>query len=162
MNDGQKLILQEAKWSDYLRFRSLCCVDTLPRSAGQCWTGAVVAADESTFINADAAFIGYNWPFRNNGIRQAVFSQIHGCSRRYRMAYFNKNLRTLSRVMVRPDCRRQGIATQMVLRTVEQIGVPFIECLTFTASIAKILERCGFRNLGRTGGLCCDYYLLSK
>ena len=159
MIDGGKLILLPASWPDYIRFQSLCCVDTMPRVAGPCWTGIIVAADESTFINADAAFIGYNYPFRNNGVRHRVFSQILGCSRRYRMAYYNKNLRTLSRVMVRSSSRGQGIATEMVLRTLEQVGVPFIECLTFTASIARILERCGFKNLGRTGGMGCDYYL---
>lgn len=159
MIDTPLLILQSALWSDYARFKPLCCVDTVPAVAGPCWTGAVVAADESQFINADAAFIGYNYPFRNNGVRHRVFVEILGCSRRYRMAYYNKNLRTLSRVMVRPSCRGQGIATQMILRTLEQVGVPFIECLTFTASIARILECCGFKNLGRTGGMGCDYYL---
>jgi len=162
MKPGQTLILLPAEWHDYGRFKPLCCVDTLPFPAGtgHCWTAMVVTQDE--IIRPDAGFIGYTYAFRNNPVRPTALPDWPRKSRLGQMTYLNRYVRQLSRVMVRPDCRGQGIASEIVRRTLLMMAVPYIECLTFTASIAAILQKCGFIDHGQTSGLHCDYWLYTR
>lgn len=159
MKDRGKLILNAARWTDYHRFKNLCCVENMPPMNGPCWTLAMLSEVDNSYIAPDAGFIGYCYPFRNNAARLATIEQIRGFSRRRTMAWLNRNLRILSRVMVRPEFRHMGIATELVRMTVEKVGVPYIECLTFSALIASILSNTGFVNYGQTMGLKCDYWL---
>jgi GNAT superfamily N-acetyltransferase len=159
MIDGGKLILLPAQWSDYRRFQSLCCVDTVPAVAGQCWIAALQDVDGVAFIDREAGFIGYSYPFRHNGIRLDAMPFLSHRSPRSRLAILNRYCRTLTRVMVKPQFRGRGIASELIRQTVDLVGVPFIECLTFTDSIARLLLLAGFKNYGKTGGMGCDYFL---
>jgi len=154
-----KLILKQAKWSDYTRFMNLCVVDTMPHSSGPCWLGDVYEDDGSSFIALDVAFIGYNHPFRNNGTRLDAIYSLRQMNRRRQLAYINKNIRALSRVMVKPEWRGRGYATEITRITLPLLNVSFVECLTFADRIAEILRRVGFINYGRVTSDTCDYYL---
>jgi GNAT superfamily N-acetyltransferase len=156
------LILLPAKWQDYKRFQSLCCVDTVPAVVGPCWIMALQAADESCLIEPEVAFVGYSYAFRDNAIRRIALPLIPKMSRRRAMSYLNRNIRCLTRVMVKPLYRGRGIASCIIQQTLPLVGVPFIECLTFTEGIASILLKCGFVNHGRQLTGKCDYFLFKQ
>lgn len=162
MDSNENLILVPAKWSDYQRFKPLCCVGSVPAIAGPCWTVLVEDSAVAGFSANDVAFIGYSFAFRRNSIRMAAIPELRLWGRRGQMAFLNRYVRCLTRVMVRPAFRGRGIASWVVGKTLELVGVPYVECLTFTAGIASILSRCDFVNYGRTGGMGCDYFLWSR
>jgi GNAT superfamily N-acetyltransferase len=118
-----------------------------------------MSADDSGWISADAGFIGYNYPFRHNSIRNVALPVLRQIPKRTKMSWLNQHVRTLSRIMVRPEYRGKGYASWLLENTLRLVEADFVECLTFTESIAHILEHAGFKNYGRTGGLQCDYYL---
>jgi GNAT superfamily N-acetyltransferase len=159
MNIEGKIILQQGHWEDYLRFRPLCCVESLPYPRGHCWTAGIMAADESHWIDPDAAFIGYNWPYRFNSVRNRAITELQDMPERSRMTFINRHVRTLSRIMVRPAHRGRGIASWLLAETINLVPARYIECLTFTQAIARILRRQGFIDYGITGGMACNYYL---
>lgn len=159
MDNTVKRILLPAHWDDYIRFKPLCCVDSMPYSRGQCWVLGLMAADESGWIDPDAGFIGYNWPYRFNSIRPTAIKELLGLPDRSRYTYINRHIKTLSRIMIRPKWRARGYASWLIENTLSLVLADYIECLTFTEQIASILLRQGFIQYGRTGGMECDYFL---
>lgn len=142
------LQIKPAKWTDYRRYVNLCCVKTLPFHGGPCW-----------IIEGDIAFIGYNYSFWNNRQRNLIWPKHLIDKRHFDLDWLNKNVRCLNRVMVHPEHRGKGIATQLVKQTLPLVGVPYIECLTFAELIRNILLRCGFWQYGQSTKKTCDYYL---
>jgi hypothetical protein len=107
----------------------------------------------------DVAFVGYNYPFLNNGMRLKIWPEHVILKKAIDLTWLNSNVRCLNRVMVKPEFRKRGIAEYLVQNTIGGVGVPFIECVTFTDSIARILSRVGFVNYGRLSSGICDYWL---
>jgi len=136
-----ELELLPADWKDYRRFVGLCCVPTLPFNSGKCWT-----------VAGDKAFIGYNHPYRFSHCRNQEFSKLLINRKYLPINWLNDNVRLLNRVMVRPQYRGQGIATQLVRQTLPLVGVTYIECLTFAELIM------GFC----TGAVLCTVAIRSK
>lgn len=143
-----ELELIEADWKDYRRFVNLCCVNTLPFNSGKCWT-----------VKGDKAFIGYNHPYRFNHCRNVQFKNLLVNRKYIPINWLNDNVRLLNRVMVRPEYRGQGIATQLVNQTLPMVGVSYIECLTFAELIKGVLHRCGFTCRGDSLKKTCGYWL---
>ena len=143
-----ELELLPADWKDYRRFVGLCCVPTLPFNSGKCWT-----------VAGDKAFIGYNHPYRFNHCRNQEFSKLLINRKYLPINWLNDNVRLLNRVMVRPQYRGQGIATQLVRQTLPLVGVTYIECLTFAELIMGVLHRCGFVHRGDSLKKTCGYWL---
>jgi GNAT superfamily N-acetyltransferase len=162
MNDIAKLMLKPAVWSDYSRFVNLCCVPTMPKVTGPCWIMSLLTDDETAYIEPEVAFIGYSYPFRNNARRHVALPYYHSLNRRRQIYWLNKNVRCLTRVMVKPEHRGRGIAKELIRQTVPKLCVPYVECLTFTAGIAKILTDCGFTDYGQSDKATCNYYLKSQ
>ncbi len=75
------------------------------------------------------------------------------------LSWLNLNVRTLTRIMIQPEFRHNGLAEYLIRETINCVGVQFIECVTFTEQVARILTRVGFRNMGRLSSGVCDYYL---
>jgi len=145
-----KLNLRPARWPDYERFVDLCCVRTMPFHGGPCWT-----------VEGDIAFIGYNFCYRNNRQRNLTFPERLIHNRFIDVSWLNANIRCLNRVMVRPEYRGRGVATLLVKQTLPLIGVPYIECLTFSNLIENILLRTGFVAHGKALRGSCQYFLWS-
>jgi GNAT superfamily N-acetyltransferase len=135
-------------WKKYENFRSFCCVLTIPHPSGTCY-----------LIPPDVAFIGYNYPWKNNGMRTRIWPEHTIMKKAIDLTWLNASVRTLSRVMVKPEFRHRGVAEYLIRNTIDTVGVRFIECVTFTNTIARILERVGFVNHGRLSSGVCDYYL---
>lgn len=145
---SDNLTLKIASWQDYKRFVGLCCVPTMPFPGGPCWT-----------IGNDIGFIGYNYAYRNNGRRYNLFPQHRVAGKCIDVTWLNANVRQLNRVMVRPKYRGKGLATYLVGQTLPMVGVPLIECLTWSHLIRHILIRTGFVDHGITKTGKCHYYL---
>lgn len=144
------MLIHKTTWRTYLKFRHLCCVETLPFHAGPCWT------------NYDnSAFIGYNHTFRNNRLRFRAIPLLLKMSRRTQLLFYKENLLCLSRVMTKPEYRGQGIATELLIHTLPLTKRPLIECVTFTPSICKMLTTAGFKCLGWDPKNSYYYYLFS-
>jgi len=159
MDNEAKLMLLQGRWDDYLRFRSLCCVETMPYARGPCWIMGLQSPDESYWLDPDAGFIGYNWPYRFNSVRPTAIPEFGHLPNLGRYTWLNRNVRTLSRIMIRPSYRGRGYATWLLQNTLELIEAEYVECLTFTDGIARILSRAGFVDYGKTGGMECNYFL---
>lgn len=135
-------------WKKYSKFAEFCCVQNSPHPSGTCFC-----------IEPDVAFIGYNFPWKNNGVRLRIWPEHTIQKKAIDLAWLNQNVRTLSRVMVSPEFRNNGVAERLIRKTIDSVGVRYIECVTFTAQIARILEKVGFVNHGRLSSGICDYYL---
>lgn len=153
------LILEPTGWYSYQRFKPLCCVDAEPHPSGPCWLAFVPNDESEQVVPYEIGFIGYNHTFRNNGVRYQFLRRIVGPNLRRQRSYMNRNFRCLSRVMIRPEFRGRGYATEVVSRTLPMVGVRFIECLTYADLIKGVLVRCGFRPMGDVASGTCSYYL---
>jgi GNAT superfamily N-acetyltransferase len=142
--------LQRTTWRSYLEFRSLCCVETLPFHAGPCFR----YADHS-------AFIGYNFPFRHSRLRYRVFSDFRFLTPRAQTDFLSRYVWSLSRVMVKPAHRGQGIGLRIVQESLPFLKKPFVECNTFTPAICTILAKAGFQCFGWDKQNSIYYYLYS-
>lgn len=159
MKQDIELILQEADWGAYERFKTFCCVDTQPVVVSRAWTCGIREIEGDGWISMDAGFIGFVYPYRNNGARLKALPLLTGMSKRRSCYWMAQNMRNLSRVMVRPEFRGMGIATEMVKRTVKLLAVRYVECWTFAEKIESILERAGFQRHGNSVDGECGYWL---
>jgi GNAT superfamily N-acetyltransferase len=55
-------------------------------------------------------------------------------------------MRSLSRVMVKPEFRGLGLAKKIVSETLLLVETPHIECVCRNDIIIHVLENCGFTN----------------
>jgi GNAT superfamily N-acetyltransferase len=140
--------IEKCGWKEYENFRSFCCVDTMPHPSGICY-----------MIRPNVAFVGYNYPFMNNGARLEIWPEHTIMNRAINLTWLNRNVRCLSRVMVSPEKRGNGIAEYLIKHTINTVGVQYIECVTFTESIKHILENVGFVNYGELTTKKHDYFL---
>ena len=142
------MLIHKTKWHTYLKFRNLCCVPTIPFPAGPCWT-----------TYEDSAFIGYNHVFRDNRLRFRAMPLLLMMSHRKRLQFFNENMLCLNRIMTKYEYRGQGIAREMIVRTLKLTKKPLIECITFTPAICRILADAGFKCFGWDSKKSYYYYL---
>lgn len=159
MKSEEKLIIIDANWSDYGRFKSLCCVDTIPFGRGQCWTLGILDDSGNAFDDADAGFIGFDWCYRHNSVREQALQEYEALPRISRYTWMNANMRQLSRIMIRQEHRGKGYASWLLKMALCRVDARYIECVTFTEKIRYILENAGFEKFGKTGGMGCDYFL---
>ena len=64
------------------------------------------------------------------------------------MQTLNKQLITLSRVVIHPTFRGAGVASKFVRRSCELSGMPWIETLAQMGHINPFFERAGFHRVG--------------
>lgn len=134
-----------------MKFRQFCSVPTLPFHAGTCFTTPGMKA-----------FIGYNHIFRHNRLRFRVFPLLLKISRKKRLQFYKENIRQLSRIMVDPRYRHEGLATTILKETLPLVKMPFIECVTFDPVICHCLTKCGFKCFGWDPKKQYYYYLWTQ
>ncbi len=66
-----------------------------------------------------------------------------GLSRRVLISLVNKNVRTISRVIVEPRFRGLGLATRLVKQTMPLMNVPVVEALAVMGHINPFFEKAG-------------------
>jgi len=124
----------QTSWNDYKYFVHLCEVDTMPLKTGPCW-----------IIRPDIAFIGYQYPYINNRQRNCAFPHLQGIHRLDYALWINTQLYSLSRVMVHPNHRGQGLAQKIVKFSLDHVDRKYLECLTTNQAILHVLQNCGFK-----------------
>jgi GNAT superfamily N-acetyltransferase len=151
INPGKPMVIVTTNWARYNKFVNLCCVPTIPYSRGPCWV-----------VEPNIAFIGYDWPVLNNSVRPKAISGFPHNDKRAAMLFINKNVRVLSRIMVKPEFRGRGIASNLIIQTLPLVGVPYIECVSFAESIKHILLLAGFTAFGLTARGTVEYFLWER
>jgi hypothetical protein len=104
-----------------------------------------------------AGVIVYTMPVPGTELRNVALGGIlTGLDRKSRLLFINKNIRTISRVIIEPRFRSLGLATRWVRETIELIDVPIIEALAVMGRVNNFFERAGmtaYRGQSAFGGL---------
>jgi hypothetical protein len=104
-----------------------------------------------------AGVIVYTMPVPGAELRNVALGGIlTGLDRKSRLLFINKNIRTISRVIIEPRFRSLGLAARLVRETAEKIDVPIIEALAVMGRVNNFFERAGmtaYRGQSAFGGL---------
>ena len=108
------------------KFRTAAKLETV--SAGHLTVGVIV----------------YSMPTAGAQLRsiatQGVFS---GLDKSTQLKLINKNIRTISRVIIEPRFRSLGLAARLVRETMPLMDVPFVEALAVMGRVNPFLEKAG-------------------
>jgi hypothetical protein len=91
-----------------------------------------------------AGVIVYTMPVPGIELRNVALGGIlTGLDRKSRLLFINKNIRTISRVIIEPRFRSLGLAVRLVRETAEKIDVPIIEALAVMGRVNNFFEKAG-------------------
>ncbi len=91
-----------------------------------------------------AGVIVYSMPTAGAQLRNiATAGLFTGLDRQSRLKLVNKNIRTISRVIIEPRFRALGLAARLVKETMPVMDVPFIEALAVMGRINPFFEKAG-------------------
>jgi hypothetical protein len=65
-----------------------------------------------------------------------------------RAKQLNRELRVLKRLVIHPDVRGCGLGHWLVRRTLDLVGVKFVECLAAMGLVNPVLEKAGMKRIG--------------
>ena len=82
--------------------------------------------------------------------QRSRFFGLSGRWSRVKLQALNRQLVTLSRVVIHPTYRGAGIATRFIRRSCEATGVPWIESLAQMGHVNPFFEKAGFQRVGIT------------
>jgi len=66
-----------------------------------------------------------------------------------RLRLLNREVRTITRVVLRPEFRGCGLATVLVRQVLQQAGVPYVEALAAMGQVNRFFERAGMTRIGK-------------
>ena len=93
-----------------------------------------------------AAVIVYTFPLPEVALRNlALADLLTGLDRQTKLALINKNIRTISRVVVEPRFRGLGLAVKLVKQTMPRLNVPIIEAMAVMGAINPFFEKAGLK-----------------
>jgi hypothetical protein len=87
--------------------------------------------------------IVYSMPTAGCSMRSAAMPFLAGLDRRMRLNLLNKNVRTISRVIIEPRFRSLGLAVRLVRETMPLIIAPFVEALAVMGQVNPFFEKAG-------------------
>jgi GNAT superfamily N-acetyltransferase len=82
--------------------------------------------------------------------QRSRFFGLSGRWSRVKLQALNRQLMTLSRVVLHPTYRGAGIASRFIRRSCEACGYPWIETLAQMGHVNPVFERAGFQRVGVT------------
>jgi hypothetical protein len=91
--------------------------------------------------------IVYAMPTTGCQMRNAVFGFLSGLDKNMRLALINKNIRTISRVIIEPRFRTLGLAVRLVKETMPLLNVPVIEALAVMGQVNPFFEKAGMTRI---------------
>jgi len=90
--------------------------------------------------------IVYSMPVPGCRLRSlALRSLLCDLPRRARLAVINRNIRTISRVIIEPRVRGLGLAGRLVRETMPLMEVPFVEALAVMGHVNPFFEKAGMQ-----------------
>jgi hypothetical protein len=88
--------------------------------------------------------IVYSMPAAGAQLRRvATGGLFDGLDRSSRLKLINKNIRTISRVIIEPRFRSLGLASRLVKETMPLMSVPFIEAMAVMGQVNPFFEKAG-------------------
>ena len=94
--------------------------------------------------NTPAAVIVYSFPTPANELRNiALGDYFSGLDRATKLSLINRDIRTISRVIVEPRFRGLGLAVKIVRETMPKINVPIIEAMAVMGLVNPFFEKAG-------------------
>jgi hypothetical protein len=88
--------------------------------------------------------IVYSMPTAGSSLRNIATGGIFaGLDKGTRLALINKNIRTISRVIIEPRFRSLGLAVRLVRETMPIMNVPFVEALAVMGRANPFFEKAG-------------------
>ena len=88
-----------------------------------------------------AGVIVYAMPTAGCSLRNASLGFLSGLDKHTRLALINKNIRTISRVIIEPRFRTLGLAVRLVKETMPLLDVPIIEALAVMGQVNPFFEK---------------------
>jgi hypothetical protein len=94
-------------------------------------------------LNAIGVIV-YTMPATGAAMRNVATGGIFaGLDRSTRLALINKNIRTISRVIIEPRFRSLGLGARLVRETMPLMGIAFIEALAVMGQVNPFFEKAG-------------------
>jgi hypothetical protein len=112
----------------------------------------------SPFINQRQSVYGvivYAMPTGGCSTRSAAMPFLAGLDRRTRLNLLNKNVRTISRVIIEPRFRSLGLAVRLVRETMLLMNVRFIEALAVMGQVNPFFEKAGMTRMSSPPSAAC-------
>lgn len=94
-----------------------------------------------------AGVIVYAMPTACCQMRNAALGFLSGLDKSTRLALINKNIRTISRVIIEPRFRSLGLAVRLVKETIPLLNVPVIEALAVMGQVNPFFEKAGMTRI---------------
>ena len=126
--------------------------------ATRCLTRVAWIRDPVTHARKVVAIAVLSWPVPMLVVRNRHFgiTGYGGCLR-----FANRQVRTISRVIVHPQFRSVGLAQDLVRQLIDRCPTRYVESSTSMGAFAGFLTRCGFERFN-TRPLEPSYFLLDR
>jgi hypothetical protein len=103
-----------------------------------------------------AGVIVYSMPAAGAQMRTVATGGLFtGLDRTTRLKLINKNIRTISRVIIEPRFRSLGLASRLVKETMPLMNVPIIEALAVMGRISPFFEKAGMTSFDPPASAGC-------
>lgn len=92
-----------------------------------------------------------SWPPLGCSARQSVL-HLDRMEMRKRIKWLNQNVRTISRVVVHPQFRGVGLASELVRTVLRESDTQYIETIAAMGKVHPFFEKAGMRRIEHEGG----------
>ncbi len=134
MNYLQELQIEQCSRHEYTKFKHLHFVKRDP-----------ICIDKAFIIRPDIAIILYAYPPLSSRMRREVFQTTFNHGTRSEIAKrINRNVRLISRLVVKKELHNHHIATYLLKKTLPLIKKPLIEAYTNLFGASKFFLNAGF------------------
>jgi hypothetical protein len=99
--------------------------------------------------------IVYAMPTAGCSMRSAAMQFLTGLDGSTRLNLLNKNVRTISRVILEPRFRSLGLAARLVRETMPLMNVPFVEALAVMGQVNPFFENAGMTRYDASPSPAC-------
>jgi hypothetical protein len=99
--------------------------------------------------------IVYAMPTGGCQARSAAMPFLSGLDRVTRLSVINKNIRTISRVIIEPRFRSLGLAQRLVRETMPLMNVPYVEALAVMGRVNPFFEKAGLTRFDSPPSAAC-------
>ncbi|MDD5458610.1 MAG: hypothetical protein PHF37_04395 [Phycisphaerae bacterium] len=137
------LQIEKGNLSDYQKLARFHYRDKVTGPYAAIW----VMRNDSMWVNTVGVIV-YTMPVINCGLRnKALVETLGHLSPAQRLAFVNKNIRCISRVIIEPRFRGLGLAAKLVRETMDKMDVPIIEAMAVLGHINPFFERAGMQRV---------------
>jgi GNAT superfamily N-acetyltransferase len=146
---------------DYFALERFHYVPKRPATWAGVWVVSYQDDDDAAPSRAKLVAIAVvSYPTVNCAARDAAL-ELNRLTRARKLAWVNRNVRTISRVVVHPQFRGVGIAARLVRHVCDQCPTRWVEALAAMGRVHPFFERGGMRRAGE-GRAGVIYYVHEK